>query len=133
MRSSHEPGSGERDAVRNADHSDSADLTESERRLARECWAMLTMLEDRGLIHQVTYVWALRDALIAQDKSGLVEAALEYVNLLDYEKEHGHDYGSYRGVEGCVEGIRAALAAVPLADELTARRKQPWRPPNRRR
>jgi hypothetical protein len=92
---------------------------------------MLDSLSGSVTIHQITNIWDIGTALEAQDMAGLVAAAAEYVNLLDYEVVHGKEVGTYYGAEGDVTSLRADLDRIPLARELRAGRASPWRPRHR--
>jgi hypothetical protein len=125
----HQPGSRPPEPVRNPEGWDAAErLSVAEKALVHDCWTMVDSLSGSLTIHKVTYVWDIERALEAQDLAGLVAAATEYVNLLDYEAIHGKETFTYYGDEGDVTAIRADLDRIPLARELRAGRASPWRP-----
>jgi hypothetical protein len=128
----HEPGSRPPEPVRDPDRWRGADrLSVAEKALVRDCWTMLDSLSGSVTIHQITNIWDIGTALEGQDMAGLVAAAAEYVNLLDYEVVHGKEVGTYYGAEGDVTSLRADLDRIPLARELRAGRASPWRPRHR--
>lgn len=87
-------------------------LSPVEKRLVCECWDMLDPLAGKLTIHQVSYIWNLSEALESQDIRAVIKTAQEYVDMLDYEKVHGKEPGSYRGVEGDVTKIRLTLREI---------------------
>ncbi len=128
----HEPGSRPPETVRDPDGWRGAERdSAAEKALVRDCWTMVDSLQDAVTIHHFTFVWDIDSALEAQDMAGLVAAAAEYVNLLDYEAIHRTDLGSYDGAEGDVSALRVDLDRIPLARELRAGRASRWRPPHR--
>jgi hypothetical protein len=128
----HEPGSRPPEPVRDPEGWRGAEqFSAAEKALVRDAWTMLDSLSGSFTIHQVAYVWDIGTALETQDMAGLVAAAAEYVNLLDYEAVHGKETWTYYGDEGDVTAIRADLDRIPLARELRAGRASPWRPPHR--
>ena len=125
-----QPGTRPPEPVRNPDGWGAAEgLSVAEKALIHDCWTLVDSLSGSFTIHKVIYVWAIDSALETQDLAGLVAAATEYVNLLDYEAIHGKETWTYYGDEGDVTAIRADLDEIPLARELRAGRASPWRPP----
>lgn len=128
----HQPGTRPPEPVRDPDDWRGAErLSVAEKALVRDCWSMVDSLRDAVTIHQVTYIWAIDRSLETQDMAGLVAAATEYVNLLDYEAVHGTEPGTYHGAEGDVSAIRADLDEIAFARGLRAGRASPWRPRHR--
>ncbi len=109
----HKPGTLPPPIVRNPDKWRCAGkLSLVEKILIRECWNMLFPLFGKLTIHQVNYIWNLDAALKSQDIRAVIKTAQEYVDMLDYEKIHGKEPGSYRGVEGDVTKIRLTLQEI---------------------
>ena len=109
----HEPGSLPPPIIRDPDKWSVADsLSPTEKRLVRECWDMLDPLAGILTIHQVNYIWDLHNALASQEIHEVIKSAQAYVDMLDYEKVHGKEPGSYRGAEGDVTRIRATLREI---------------------
>jgi hypothetical protein len=109
----HEPGSYPEKVIRDPTKWKNSDqLSEWEKKLVVHCWEMLDSFEGSFLIHKISYIWNLSAALESYDIKKVKRTAKEYVNLLDYEKKHGKDPGSYGGVEGDVTKIRKALMEI---------------------
>jgi hypothetical protein len=109
----HEPGSLSEPIVRDPEKWKDADrLSEWEKKLVIYCWEMLDSLNGSFLIHKINYIWNLAAALENYDIEAVKRTAIEYVELLDYEKIHGKESGSYGGEEGDVTKIREALKGI---------------------
>lgn len=128
----HAPGSAPPEPVRDPDRWHNAPLTEAEKTLVRDSYALIDSLSGKATIHQVVHIWAIQHALDDQDLSALITATAEYVNLLDYEAIHGKEYDTYYGAEGDLTAIRADLQQIPQAETLHLQRGSPWRPKGRR-
>ena len=129
----HPPGSVPPQPVRDPARWVNGPLTEAEKALVRDSYALIDSLRGKTTIHEVGHIWDIRDALAGQNLSALIAAAAEYVNLLDYEAVHGQEHDSYGGAEGDTTAIRADLQQIPHAQDLHAERGSPWRPPGRSR
>lgn len=126
-------GSVPAEPVRDPERWVSAPLTEAEKALVRDSYALIDSLGGKATIHQVGHIRAIRRALEDQDLSALIVAAAEYVNLLDYEVDHGKERDTYGGAEGDTTAIRGDLQRIPQARALHAERGSLWRPTGRRR
>jgi hypothetical protein len=109
----HEPGSFPEPVIRDPGKWKGSDrLSEWEKKLVVYCWAMIDSLEGSFLIHKVSYIWKLAASLESYKIEEVKQTAKEYVDLLDYEKIHGQESGSYGGDEGDVTRIRGALEEI---------------------
>ena len=109
----HEPGSFPEPVIRDPNNWKNSDqLSEWEKKLVVYCWEMLDSFEGSFLIHKVSYIWNLSAALKSHEIEVIKRTAKEYVDLLDYEKKHGRESGSYGGDEGDVTKIREALTKI---------------------